>query len=192
MPLAFDRDRTRDLLQRGIAAMQQISIDSKDLPARAANIFAQLLGSSRVFIHPDSPPGQPQPVPLRIRSRLAMSHVLDAWVWWREEFGGYAGVYPTPVKELQTPTPTANRGQSQQKAVSMPGQVDGTAMNGPPDALPCNLLQTQPSGYLNASYPSDPPMYPMTMEGGEGWPQDDVFANIWTWPDEDWGIPGLG
>lgn len=186
-----DKNRTKALVESAANALGAMTLDSKDLPARAANIVEQLSASSKVFVHPSSSPGQPQAVPLRIRSRLAMSHVLDAWVWWREEFGGYAGMYPTPLKELESNTPNADQEKTQSTPDDTLGPTTGVPLQPTPLPEPFNFVQTMPCTYLNLSQPSGVPMGPLPVGLPESWLQDDIFADVWTWPNEDWGIPSL-
>ena len=186
-----DRNRTKALVQSAANALRAMTLDSKDLPARAANILEQLCASSRVFVHPSSSPGQPQAVPLRIRSRLAMSHVLDVWVWWREEFGGYAGVYPTPLKELESNTPNADQEKTQPTPNYTLRPANGSPSQPTPLPEPSNSVHTMPSTYFNPSQPLGVPMDPLPEGLPDSWLQDDIFADVWTWPNEDWGLPSL-
>lgn len=71
-----------------------MSLQNDDLPARNGAVLTQLWNSSRVFKKPNGT----EAVGLRIRSRLYVSVALDGVVWWREEFGGFMGVYPPPLE----------------------------------------------------------------------------------------------
>ncbi|KAF2843004.1 hypothetical protein M501DRAFT_1012383 [Patellaria atrata CBS 101060] len=93
----------------GASLSQQLSPNKEELPARMTPILIDLWDSKRAFRNPD---GSEQTV-LRVRSRLAMSPVLDALWWWREEFQGQVGDFKTPstissskstIKEAITPS----------------------------------------------------------------------------------------
>ena len=188
MPSSFDRDGAIKLFHKGVRGLQGMSLDSKDLPARARVILGQLLSSNKAFVHPDSPPSNPQGVPLRIRSRLLMSHVLDAWVWWREEYGGYAGIFPTPLKELQK---TGSQVRVQNNPPNAMAEVNGGNMSNVVHQAPEQSFGMVAPSYLNPPYFSG--MTTDALPGGfsETWFQNDMFADIGSWPFEDYRIPGL-
>jgi len=112
----------------------------------------QLWNSNRVFKGPNGT----EAVTLRIRNRLGGSIVLDALVWWREEFGGFMGVYPPPLMDDRNDL-AANRGvNSSNKQTLNEGTSSATA---------------------KADYPSfqDDPMLTEF-----GWPVgDELFSSIW-------------
>ncbi len=89
----IDVDRAKASLFLGISLHKQMSLQNDDLPGRNGVALTQLWNSDRVFRRPDGG----EMVTLRIRSRLLGSFVLDGVVWWREEFGGFMGVYPPPL-----------------------------------------------------------------------------------------------
>ena len=72
-----------------VNSLKLMSCANNDLPARLSQMLAQLWTSDRIFKSPDGSPC----LTLRIRSRLAISLMLDVVWWWREEFGGQPGVY---------------------------------------------------------------------------------------------------
>lgn len=78
----LDTERARSCLFKGINMLRCISVDSDDAAAMCANLLKQLWNSSKAFRKPDGT----DHTTLRIRSRLTMSPLLDAFWWWREEY----------------------------------------------------------------------------------------------------------
>jgi hypothetical protein len=180
-------------LYRGIALLKEMTIDPMDLPARAADIFTQLLVSTKVFIHPASPPDKPRVVPLRIRSRMGMGHLLDLWVWWREEFGGYSGLYPTPIKDTQ-PQNCSSTDQLT-RVTSIHGNGEQNESTNVPQSSTIQNGTTSAGGpihYSSSGYQSNLSLDPLQFTNNDPFLPDDIFADVWSyWPDEDWGIRGL-
>ncbi|KAL2009421.1 hypothetical protein VTN00DRAFT_5228 [Thermoascus crustaceus] len=77
----LDAERAKTSLFLGINLAKQISTDTNDGAAKCVTILNQLWNSSKAFKKPDG-----TDAPLRIRSRLLLSPVLDAVWWWRDEF----------------------------------------------------------------------------------------------------------
>lgn len=94
----IDAERARTALFLGISLHKRMSLQNDDLPARNGVALTQLWNSTRAFRKPNGT----EAVALRIRSRLCGSFVLDGIVWWREEFGGFMGVYPPPLVDGRT------------------------------------------------------------------------------------------
>jgi hypothetical protein len=171
------KEETLSSLQRGIAILRQMSLDqTQHLPARVADIMTQLLTSSKVFVHPQSPPDEPQPVPLRIRNRLAMSHVLDHVVWWREEFGESGPIYPIPLADIQSKAQVPSKYQN-----GGHGQSNG-------ETVKANWLSS--TARISSQLPNmgvDPYFFAAPETG----PQDELFPDLWSiWPIDGWNIPG--
>lgn len=84
-----------------ILLVRKASIENDDLGARAASILSQLWTSQKAFRRrPDGRGGKG--LETKIRSRLSMSAVFDAFWWWREEFAGKINPYKD---EDQSPPP---------------------------------------------------------------------------------------
>jgi len=145
----IDVERAKTALFTGINLSKRMSVVNNDLLSRNAVYLTQLWNSNRVFKRPDGS----EMGALRIRSRLAMSPVLDGVVWWREEYGGFQGVYPPPMNE------TAN------------ASVGTNA-----DALPepsSSALPTESQDF--SQHLPDPFLAEF------GWPMDDdIFSSMWT------------
>lgn len=77
----LDAERAKSSLFLAINIAKQISTDSNDSAAKCVMILNQLWNSSKAFKKSDG-----TDTPLRIRSRLLLSPVLDAVWWWRDEF----------------------------------------------------------------------------------------------------------
>jgi transcriptional regulatory protein LEU3 len=69
---------------------KSMSLQSNDLPARAAAIMTNLWNSSKVFRKKD---GTVESLGLRLRTRLSMSVSFDLFWYWREEFGHISNPY---------------------------------------------------------------------------------------------------
>ncbi|KIX07004.1 uncharacterized protein Z518_04980 [Rhinocladiella mackenziei CBS 650.93] len=91
----IDVERAKAALFLGISLHKRMSLQNDDLPARNGVALTQLWNSNRVFKKPNGS----EAIALRIRSRLTGSVVLDGLVWWREEFGGFVGIYPPPLTD---------------------------------------------------------------------------------------------
>ena len=87
----IDIDESNALLLRGINLIQRMSLESNDTAARMALVLNDLRNSDKAFRDADI---TKRPPALRVRSRLVMNHALDAMLWWKEEFGGSASLYP--------------------------------------------------------------------------------------------------
>jgi hypothetical protein len=182
-------------IHKAIHIAQEMSITQNDIPSRAATLFMQLLESKKAFIRPNSPSDQLQVAPLRVRSRLVMSIVIDAWGWWREEFGSN----PPPLPEIRAQTNPVNQedGSTAQTA-PMQGEGEGYTLNNQPISAAAGTLNIDAAGnWAAAQYPSisNPgiDMAPFSGPVNFPFPQDDLFDDIWhCWPDEVWGgIPGF-
>ncbi|OAL21694.1 hypothetical protein AYO22_07636 [Fonsecaea multimorphosa] len=147
----IDVERAKSALFLGISLHKRMSVQNDDLPARNGVALTQLWNSTRVFKRPNGA----EVVALRIRSRLTGSVVLDGIVWWREEFGGFMGIYPPPLSDNRTEgTEAANES-------SAAGAQDDASMP----------LAARPD---YSTFLDDP------MLTEFGWPvTDDVFSSIW-------------
>ena len=175
--------RAREAGLKASEISKRSSVEEADLPARSSIILSQLLTSHNAFIYPDSLKNgaEPQSVPLRERSRLAMSHVLDCWAWWREEFEGNSGAYTAPVNASDI-----SRVDKLDESTLSRERVD--SMRRPPLQQYEDPRPTQDSRNAMGSNTSD-----FTGLNGN-FAEDDLFVDLWStnWPDvESWGIPGL-
>jgi hypothetical protein len=91
----IDVERAKSALFLGISLHKRMSVQNDDTLARNGTALTQLWNSTRAFRHS----GGSEAVGLRVRSRLTSGVILDGVVWWREEFGGFMGVYPPPIGE---------------------------------------------------------------------------------------------
>ncbi|KAI5270830.1 hypothetical protein E4T47_05806 [Aureobasidium subglaciale] len=80
--LHSEREEARASFFHALGLMKKLSIDNSDMCNKSVTYLTQLWNSSRAFKKAD---GSDQ-LSLRARSRLNGSHVVDAIVWWREEF----------------------------------------------------------------------------------------------------------
>ena len=85
-------DQGEETFFLAVRLMRLMSVENDDAPARCASALSRMWTSRHIFNRPD---GTKSPE-LRVRSRLAMSHVIDCLWWWREEFGGQPNAYPPP------------------------------------------------------------------------------------------------
>ncbi|KAI5211662.1 hypothetical protein E4T38_01237 [Aureobasidium subglaciale] len=80
--LHSEREEARASFFHALGLVKKLSIDNSDMCNNSVTYLTQLWNSSRAFKKAD---GSDQ-LSLRARSRLNGSHVVDAIVWWREEF----------------------------------------------------------------------------------------------------------
>lgn len=73
-----------------VTLMTRMSIANDDLPGRCTNMLSRLWTSQKLFRRAD---GSLAPE-IRIRTRLAMSPLVDCLWWYREEFRVQKSVYP--------------------------------------------------------------------------------------------------
>ncbi|EXJ63637.1 uncharacterized protein A1O5_11398 [Cladophialophora psammophila CBS 110553] len=150
----IDVERAKTALFLGISLHKRMSVQNDDLPARNGVALTQLWNSNRVFKRPNGT----EVVALRIRSRLTGSVVLDGIVWWREEFGGFMGVYPPPLGDNRTEDASGIEAANETNPTA---QDDGS--------MP---VATKPD---YSTFLDDP------MLTEFGWPvTEDVFSSIWT------------
>ncbi|EXJ96112.1 hypothetical protein A1O1_01238 [Capronia coronata CBS 617.96] len=145
-------ERAKSALFLGISLHKRMSLQNDDLPARNGVALTQLWNSTRVFRKPNGT----EAVALRIRSRLCGSILLDGIVWWREEFGGFMGVYPPPLVEGRNENPDE-------------GPVSGTAT-----ALNDTAMQTMVKPDYT-SFLDDPMLAEFGFPIG-----DEIFSSMWT------------
>ncbi|KAJ6172773.1 hypothetical protein N7470_001840 [Penicillium chermesinum] len=74
--------RARSSLFTAINLAKQMSVDSADLSAKTVTVLTSIWNSNKAFRKADGTDF----TTLRIRGRLALSPVLDAVWWWRDEF----------------------------------------------------------------------------------------------------------
>ncbi|KAJ9605015.1 hypothetical protein H2200_010404 [Cladophialophora chaetospira] len=150
----IDIERAKTALFLGISLHKRMSVQNDDTPARNGVALTQLWNSARVFKRANGT----ESVALRIRSRLTTSVILDGVVWWREEFGGYMGVYPPPL------------GDHRNEESSRDDAVNGSTTITLPDSTMTPTIKPDYSTFMDD---------PMLAEFG--WPvSDDIFSSIWT------------
>lgn len=113
----IQRDETTYLL--AVSMMRKMSVVNDDLPERCSIMLESLWTSRNVFRRPD---GSITPK-LRIRSRLAVSSVIDCLWWYRVEFKGLRNVYGTSQRALtssQTADGSQNKGISSEQLNDLP------------------------------------------------------------------------
>ncbi|KAJ4553620.1 hypothetical protein HRR83_003346 [Exophiala dermatitidis] len=140
-------ERAKSALFLGIGLHKRMSIQNDDLPARNGVALTQLWNSNRAFQNANGT----EAVALRIRSRLCGSILLDGIVWWREEFGGFMGVYPPPLTEQEGTSASAT------------------------ETLHDNMVPPTTSKLDYSSFLDDP----MLAEFGLAI-SDDIFSTMWT------------
>ncbi|EXJ79316.1 hypothetical protein A1O3_08818 [Capronia epimyces CBS 606.96] len=145
----IDVERAKAALFLGISLHKRMSLQNDDLPARNGVALTQLWNSNRAFRKPNGT----EAVALRIRSRLCGSVLLDSLVWWREEFGGFMGVYPPPLMENHN-------------AQDGPASTTANSLND--NAIPLTLKPDY------ASFLDDPMLTEFGLPGG-----DDIFSSVW-------------
>ena len=91
----IDVERAKSALYLGISLHKKMTLQNDDIAARNAMALTQLWNSTRVFKRTNDS----EAVGLRVRSRLTCSVIIDGVVWWREEFGGFVGIFPPPSGE---------------------------------------------------------------------------------------------
>jgi predicted ATPase len=80
--LSEEREEAKSSLFLAIGLLKSLSIDTNDMCSKSCMYLTQLWNSSRAFKKADGT----DMLDLRARSRLNGSHVVDAILWWREEF----------------------------------------------------------------------------------------------------------
>lgn len=120
--------------------MTRMSIANDDLPGRCSDLLSKLWASQKLFRRAD---GSLAPE-IRIRTRLAMSPLVDCLWWYREEFRGQSNIYPPSEQSnrpAQSKSPTSRPSSMPQLILavgtSYPSQpFEGTAIeDGPQQAL---------------------------------------------------------
>lgn len=77
---------------QSVTLMKKMSVANDDIPGRCADLLSKLWTSQRLFRRSD---GTLAPE-LRIRTRLALSPLVDVLWWYRAEFKGHVNVYLQP------------------------------------------------------------------------------------------------
>ena len=93
----LDLERVRSGYFTAINLLKLMSVDNNDTAAKTVHILNQLWNSQKAFRRPD---GTVYTV-LRIRSRLALSPVVDAVWWWRDEYD----IHSRPIHPSQSAGP---------------------------------------------------------------------------------------
>lgn len=91
----IDSGNAKSKILESINIAKAASLHNTDTTSRLVTVLSQTVGSEKAFKNPNE---HDIAVPLRIRSRYALSIILDGTMWWREEFGGTTGIYPTPLE----------------------------------------------------------------------------------------------
>jgi predicted ATPase len=92
--LSGEEDEAKTSLFLAIGLMKSLSIDNNDMCSKSCMYLTQLWNSSRAFKKADGT----DMLDLRARSRLNGSHVVDAILWWREEFDPHFKVQMQQLK----------------------------------------------------------------------------------------------
>lgn len=85
-----DYKRGEETFFLAVTLMTRMSIANDDLPGRCSDLLSKLWTSEKLFRRAD---GSLAPE-IRIRTRLAMSPLVDCLWWYREEFRVQRNVYP--------------------------------------------------------------------------------------------------
>lgn len=166
----IDVERARSALFLGISLHKKMSVQNDDVPARNGVALTQLWNSTRVFKRVNGT----EALALRIRSRLTGSVVLDGVVWWREEFGGYLGVYPPPLCDHRNGTSNVEFDShlltTRTEESSRNDIINGPLTTALPGSAMTPVIKPDYSTFMDD---------PMLTEFG--WPvSDDIFSSIWT------------
>jgi hypothetical protein len=86
----LDTERARSCFFRAINMLKAMTVDQDDTASLAVTIFNHLWNSPKAFRKAD---GSEYPT-LRIRSRLAISPLIDGIWWWREESNSQSKLLP--------------------------------------------------------------------------------------------------
>jgi predicted ATPase len=89
-----ETEEVKSSLFLAIGLMKSLSIDNNDMCSKSCMYLTQLWNSSRAFKKADGS----DMLDLRARSRLNGSHVVDAILWWREEFDPHLKVQMQNLK----------------------------------------------------------------------------------------------
>lgn len=100
--ISENRESSESTFFSAVNLLRKMSVENDDLPIRNSLALSQLWTSKNLFMRSDGSKSSA----LRIRSRLAMSPVMDCLWWWREEFRGQKDTYP--------PFQISNKGESTQ------------------------------------------------------------------------------
>jgi hypothetical protein len=107
---------------------------------------------------------------------LTGSIVLDGVVWWREEFGGFVGVYPPPLCDNRNGMPNSS---SPPRSALLTARIEealrSDSAGGSNDAGVTESAMTPAIKPDYSTFMDDP------MLTEFGWPvSDDIFSSIWT------------
>lgn len=89
-PEEFEKSETTFLVV--VNLMKKMSVANDDIPGRCSDLLSKLWTSQRVFRRLN---GTATPE-LRIRTRLALSPLVDCLWWYREEFKGHINMFIAP------------------------------------------------------------------------------------------------
>jgi hypothetical protein len=151
---------SKSLFSNTIRGIRTISISNNDLPARLAEVLAQLWHSYGAGMRPTDGPVDSS-LQLRVRSRMSMSLIYDS-VWrWREEFQ-FKGDGTTSMLDSAVNNPTQpdvssanNSGMSSRNGsdnVSATDIVGENAMQMPTSMIDPSMTDGMPSSLLNESF----------------------------------------
>ena len=202
----LDAQRATSALNQGLEILRGMSLQENDTASRSVMIMKQLWQSKKAFLRQSAETGEPEPVPLRIRSRIAMCHLLDTWAWWREEFGGlgrgYFGVWPPPLQN-STATKEANgKGTASSKSHGTSGGVHLPTDSAYAPTMDLSTVDTQSIRQPETRPVNTASTTEFTDHNGFGQAQldpnfgnligDDLFSDLWSyWPDSHNWTTGL-
>ncbi|THY27367.1 hypothetical protein D6D01_04141 [Aureobasidium pullulans] len=115
--LSGETEEARTAFFLAISLTKRLSIDTNDMCSKSVTYLTQLWNSSKAFKRAD---GTDQLV-LRARSRLSNSHVVDAIIWWREEFDPHFKAQMRTLKNSAL-DPSGSSAQSNDAAPDMQQQ----------------------------------------------------------------------
>ncbi|RMZ82688.1 hypothetical protein DV738_g1580, partial [Chaetothyriales sp. CBS 135597] len=158
-----EEQRATSALHSGIDLLKSMALQENDLPSRAVIMMGQLWASRKVFHRQIPGSTEPEVVPVRVRTRIYMCHLLDMLAWWRDEFGRDELVRPRSVVSgiRGTPPPldltaknlngTTNGHQANNESTTVVSQGPeprpvsniSTILAGPPAIDPSGSMQPQ-------------------------------------------------
>ncbi|OJJ46045.1 hypothetical protein ASPZODRAFT_133006 [Penicilliopsis zonata CBS 506.65] len=96
----IDVERARICYFASINIVRKMVVENNDTPSKAVSILQQLWNSSKAFRKSDGS----EFVNLRLRSRMALSPIVDATWWWRDEFEStYRTMLPAESTNTEVP-----------------------------------------------------------------------------------------
>ncbi|RMZ80116.1 hypothetical protein DV737_g3149, partial [Chaetothyriales sp. CBS 132003] len=190
----LQEQRASSALRATVEILKSMSLQDNDTACRSVIIMDQLWESKKAFHRQNPASGELEPVPLRIRTRICMCHLLDTWAWWREEFGrdefgrpgnDYSATWPPPLPAAKDTNGTTNG--------RLPSTESGAAVSDHNHASANNIsiaVATPPTLHPSGSMPQQDPSEMNDMSSAQmdhvfgTFIGDDLFSDLWSyWPD---------